>query len=154
MLFALVAQKLVAQETGNNLVRPTVSEVGNGRDEGHGHKLVIFHALFDRFQRTAGGLGQFFTGNDFGADDFLTDCLGIALLNVQESNSLAEALAYGLGGGLGFSLVIALFACLRERTEGADPGLPEHASSRRGGGTGCLGERYRRNLRTPLVRRR
>ena len=51
-----------------------------------------------------------------------TNCavLGIALLNVQQSNTLSEALAYGLGGGLGFSLVIALFACLRERTEGAD----------------------------------
>jgi len=55
-----------------------------------------------------------------------TNCavLGIALLNVQQSNSLAEALAYGLGGGLGFSLVIALFAGLRERTESAD--VPEN----------------------------
>ncbi len=55
-----------------------------------------------------------------------TNCavLGIALLNVQQSNSLAEALAYGLGGGLGFSLVIALFAGLRERTEASD--VPEN----------------------------
>lgn len=46
-----------------------------------------------------------------------TNCavLGIALLNVQESASFAEALAYGLGGGLGFALVIALFAGMRER---------------------------------------
>jgi len=51
-----------------------------------------------------------------------TNCavLGIALLNVQQSRNLVEALAYGLGGGLGFSLVIALFAGLRERTENAD----------------------------------
>ena len=51
-----------------------------------------------------------------------TNCavLGIALLNVQQSDSLLAALAYGLGGGLGFSLVIALFAGLRERTAGAD----------------------------------
>ena len=51
-----------------------------------------------------------------------TNCavLGIALLNVQQSSSLPEALAYGLGGGLGFSLVIALFAGLRERTEASD----------------------------------
>ena len=51
-----------------------------------------------------------------------TNCavLGIALLNVQQSKSLVEALAYGLGGGLGFGLVIALFAGLRERTETAD----------------------------------
>ncbi len=55
-----------------------------------------------------------------------TNCavLGIALLNVQQSNSLTEALAYGLGGGLGFSLVIALFAGLRERTEASD--VPEN----------------------------
>jgi len=51
-----------------------------------------------------------------------TNCavLGIALLNVQQSQSLLQALAYGLGGGLGFSLVITLFAGLRERTEAAD----------------------------------
>ena len=51
-----------------------------------------------------------------------TNCavLGVALLNVQQSESLPQALAYGLGAGLGFSLVIALFAGLRERTEAAD----------------------------------
>ena len=51
-----------------------------------------------------------------------TNCavLGIALLNVQQSENLVQALAYGFGGGLGFSLVIALFAGLRERTESAD----------------------------------
>jgi len=55
-----------------------------------------------------------------------TNCavLGIALLNVQQSRSLAEALAYGLGGGLGFSLVIALFAGLRERSAAADVPAP------------------------------
>ena len=51
-----------------------------------------------------------------------TNCavLGVALLNVQQSQSLVEALAFGLGGGLGFSLVITLFAGLRERAESAD----------------------------------
>jgi electron transport complex protein RnfA len=51
-----------------------------------------------------------------------TNCavLGIALLNVQHSQNFVQALAYGLGAGLGFSLVIALFAGLRERTEAAD----------------------------------
>jgi electron transport complex protein RnfA len=51
-----------------------------------------------------------------------TNCavLGIALLNVQQTRSLVEALAYGFGGGIGFSLVIALFASLRERTDTAD----------------------------------
>ena len=48
-----------------------------------------------------------------------TNCavLGVALLNVQESSSLIEALAYGFGAGLGFSLVIALFAGLKERAD-------------------------------------
>jgi len=51
-----------------------------------------------------------------------TNCavLGVALLNVQQSTSFTEALAYGLGGGLGFSLVIMLFAGIRERTDAAD----------------------------------
>jgi electron transport complex protein RnfA len=57
-----------------------------------------------------------------------TNCavLGIALLNVQQSSTLLEALTYGLGGGLGFSLVIALFAGLRERIGAAD--VPEALS--------------------------
>ena len=54
-----------------------------------------------------------------------TNCavLGIALLNAQQSETLTQALAYGLGGGLGFSLVITLFAGLRERIAAAD--VPE-----------------------------
>ena len=55
-----------------------------------------------------------------------TNCavLGVALLNVQQSESLVQALAYGLGAGLGFSLVIALFAGLRERTADAQVPTP------------------------------
>lgn len=51
-----------------------------------------------------------------------TNCavLGIALLNVQQSSNLVQALAYGFGGGIGFSLVITLFAGLRERLAAAD----------------------------------
>lgn len=51
-----------------------------------------------------------------------TNCavLGIALLNAQQSRDFVTSLAYGLGGGLGFSLVIVLFAGLRERVETAD----------------------------------
>lgn len=51
-----------------------------------------------------------------------TNCavLGIALLNVQQSESLVQALVYGFGGGIGFSLVISLFAGLRERLATAD----------------------------------
>ncbi|OGT88147.1 MAG: electron transport complex subunit RsxA [Gammaproteobacteria bacterium RIFOXYA12_FULL_61_12] len=46
-----------------------------------------------------------------------TNCavLGIALLNVQQGNGLLESLLYGLGSALGFTLVMALFAGLRER---------------------------------------
>lgn len=46
-----------------------------------------------------------------------TNCavLGIALLNVQEQHGFMESLLYGLGSALGFSLVMVLFAGLRER---------------------------------------
>jgi len=55
-----------------------------------------------------------------------TNCavLGIALLNVQQSERFTEALAYGLGGGLGFGLVIVLFAGLRERLLTTEVPLP------------------------------
>jgi Na+-translocating ferredoxin:NAD+ oxidoreductase subunit A len=51
-----------------------------------------------------------------------TNCavLGIPLLNVQEGHSFVESLLYGLGGALGFSLVLVLFAAMRERLEAAD----------------------------------
>ena len=51
-----------------------------------------------------------------------TNCavLGIALLNTRQSDNLLEALAYGIGAGLGFGLVMILFAGLRERLELAD----------------------------------
>jgi len=55
-----------------------------------------------------------------------TNCavLGVALLNTQQSNNFVEALAYGIGAGLGFCLVMVLFAGLRERLEGADVPAP------------------------------
>ncbi len=48
-----------------------------------------------------------------------TNCavLGVALLNVTQARNFAEAVAYGVGAGLGFSLVMTLFATLRERLE-------------------------------------
>ena len=51
-----------------------------------------------------------------------TNCavLGIPLLNAQLSHNLLEAALFGLGGALGFSLVLILFASLREKFEGAD----------------------------------
>ena len=51
-----------------------------------------------------------------------TNCavLGIPLLNAQTSKGIIESGLYGLGGALGFSLVLILFASMRERLEAAD----------------------------------
>ncbi|WP_428102713.1 electron transport complex subunit RsxA [Candidatus Rariloculus sp.] len=46
--------------------------------------------------------------------------LGVALLNSTASRSLIAALFYGAGAAVGFGLVLALLAGLRERVEGAD----------------------------------
>jgi len=55
-----------------------------------------------------------------------TNCavLGIPLLNVQAKHDFMESLLFGFGGALGFTLVMVLFAGIRERLEGADvPGI-------------------------------
>ena len=46
-----------------------------------------------------------------------TNCavLGVALLNVQEKHAFVSSLLYGFGSALGFTLVLLLFAGLRER---------------------------------------
>ena len=51
-----------------------------------------------------------------------TNCavLGIPLLNVQANHNFMESLLFGLGGSVGFSLVLILFASMRERMEAAD----------------------------------
>ena len=51
-----------------------------------------------------------------------TNCavLGIPLLNVQNKHNLFESLVFGFGGAVGFSLVLILFASMRERLEAAD----------------------------------
>lgn len=47
--------------------------------------------------------------------------LGVALLNVRQDNAtFMSSLTYGLGAALGFSLVLVLFAALRERITVAD----------------------------------
>ncbi|MBF8224268.1 MULTISPECIES: electron transport complex subunit RsxA [Halomonadaceae] len=55
-----------------------------------------------------------------------TNCavLGVALLSVRRESSLIEAGLYGLGAALGFSLVLVLFAALRERLALADVPRP------------------------------
>ncbi|MBI2312245.1 MAG: electron transport complex subunit RsxA [Betaproteobacteria bacterium] len=55
-----------------------------------------------------------------------TNCavLGIPLLNVQAKHDFVESLFFGMGGALGFSLALILFAGIRERIEAADvPGI-------------------------------
>ena len=51
-----------------------------------------------------------------------TNCavLGIPLLNAQTSKTFIESGLYGLGGAIGFSMVLILFASMRERLEAAD----------------------------------
>ena len=54
-----------------------------------------------------------------------TNCavLGVALLNINQAHNFIESLFYGLGAALGFSLVLVLFAAMRERLAVAD--VPE-----------------------------
>ncbi len=51
-----------------------------------------------------------------------TNCavLGVALLNVQEQHGFIESAIYGFGAAAGFSLVLILFAAMRERIAAAD----------------------------------
>lgn len=51
-----------------------------------------------------------------------TNCavLGVALLNVQENNGFIGSILYGAGAALGFTLVLVLFAAMRERIATAD----------------------------------
>jgi len=46
-----------------------------------------------------------------------TNCavLGVALLNIQEQHTFLQSLLYGFGSALGFTLVMVVFAGLRER---------------------------------------
>ena len=54
-----------------------------------------------------------------------TNCavLGVALLNVQQQHGFLESAFYGFGAALGFSMVMILFAAMRERIAAAD--VPE-----------------------------
>ena len=55
-----------------------------------------------------------------------TNCavLGVPLLNVANKHNFLESLLFGAGSAVGFSLVLILFAGIRERVEGAD--IPVH----------------------------
>ncbi|MEX1201393.1 MAG: electron transport complex subunit RsxA [Methylophaga sp.] len=51
-----------------------------------------------------------------------TNCavLGVALLNVQEQHGFLESALYGFGAAVGFSMVLIIFAAMRERLAAAD----------------------------------
>ena len=55
-----------------------------------------------------------------------TNCavLGIALLNVQEQHGFLESALYGFGAAIGFSMVLIIFASMRERIEASDVPVP------------------------------
>ncbi len=60
-----------------------------------------------------------------------TNCavLGVALLNQQAAHTLVESALYGFGAAIGFSLVLALFAAIRERVAVADVPEPFQGSA-------------------------
>lgn len=60
-----------------------------------------------------------------------TNCavLGVALLSVKRESSLFESILYGFGASVGFSLVMVLFAAMRERITVADVPLPFQGSA-------------------------
>ncbi|MBE2897755.1 electron transport complex subunit RsxA [Pasteurellaceae bacterium TAE3-ERU1] len=60
-----------------------------------------------------------------------TNCavLGVALLNVNLAHNLVQSVVYGFSASLGFSLVLVLFAALRERLAGADVPAPFRGAS-------------------------
>ncbi|MCB5197206.1 electron transport complex subunit RsxA [Deefgea salmonis] len=51
-----------------------------------------------------------------------TNCavLGVPLINSTAKHTFFESLVFGFGSALGFSLILILFAAMRERLEGAD----------------------------------
>jgi electron transport complex protein RnfA len=60
-----------------------------------------------------------------------TNCavLGIPLLNAQKQHDFVESLFFGAGGALGFTLVLILFAGIRERLDTCDIPAPFKGTS-------------------------
>lgn len=60
-----------------------------------------------------------------------TNCavLGVAILNIKEDHSFLQSAVYGFGAAVGFSLVLILFAALRERLAAADVPMPFKGAS-------------------------
>lgn len=51
-----------------------------------------------------------------------TNCavLGVPLINISNDYNFVESLLFGAGSAIGFTLILVLFAAMRERLEGAD----------------------------------
>lgn len=60
-----------------------------------------------------------------------TNCavLGVALLSIREQQSFIESAVFGFGAAAGFSLVLVIFAAMRERLALADVPLPFRGAS-------------------------
>jgi electron transport complex protein RnfA len=60
-----------------------------------------------------------------------TNCavLGVALLNIKAEHTFIESLIFGMATALGFTLVLVLFAALRERIDVADVPAPFQGAS-------------------------
>ena len=55
-----------------------------------------------------------------------TNCavLGVGLLNVRQAHSFYESIVFGFGAALGFSLILIMFASIRERIDISDTPQP------------------------------
>ena len=55
-----------------------------------------------------------------------TNCavLGVALLNIGENHNFIQSAVYGFGAAIGFTLVMVLFASMRERIDAGDVPTP------------------------------
>ncbi|MUH72254.1 electron transport complex subunit RsxA [Psychrosphaera haliotis] len=60
-----------------------------------------------------------------------TNCavLGVALLNVNAEHNFAESIVYGFGAAVGFSLVLILFAAMRETSSSCGRASPFKGSA-------------------------
>lgn len=60
-----------------------------------------------------------------------TNCavLGVALLNINEKHNFVQSVVFGFAAAVGFSLVLILFAAMRERLAAADVPVPFKGAS-------------------------
>ncbi|NHW59179.1 electron transport complex subunit RsxA, partial [Escherichia coli] len=60
-----------------------------------------------------------------------TNCavLGVALLNINQAHTFMQSAVYGFGAAVGFSLVMVLFAAIRERLAVANVPAPFKGAS-------------------------